>query len=748
MNIDTSKSNVVFLSADAAITTSTTVNDTIDVSQPLQGEEDEEPLHSITTSNLMMDPHQYYVLVEFAVRHLDFQIPELISVLHMHQIRVIHYNNRDNDSSTMKPNHDTATVGGDSRRCCTLIPLPNDTRYPSHPYKTYSKPSAITSSTTTTTTTTTPPITADMGQRHERDGQDNTSTRPFVILSMDYDSPLVPLDAKDNDPSHSSKDGMDIASIILSRCTLVRSVIELWGMATSIPECADLTQRQCGIPTNDTATTTTTTNTTTTTSTAHMNHNNTNSTTLPTTNPSRSTPGRNVVRNTLYHIHSVPAKRWKMTIHTLGSTYTRNEQEEMRLTFTNAIPLYGTVQMKDPDNEFVVVREIELDPNGGPKLQSTLRPTRPHPIHNDSGDSNTAFEENKNDTESNADHRNQIDNTDTTDNHHNHHNNCHGQYPSIACYFGRALGGCRSTRRMGGNIPKYDLKQRNYLGPTSMDAELSFIMTNLGQVQKGQCVFDPFVGTGSILLSCAIRGAYCVGTDIDIRVLRGRSQEENIFSNFQQFHLPRPELIRSDNGIYHRHFRPSHPPMYNAIVCDPPYGIRAGARKSGSKRDYVTEVLPEHRHDHIAQTQTYAVSDVLADLLDVASRTLVMGGWLVYVIPSFATSFDVDVDLPQHPCLELVHVCYQPLSSELGRRIVAMQKTREYDETKRDEYKQAAWKNGPESAEKCANIRAKILEMAKTKPRYTERAAVRKEKRRIHREEKKMTKQKLQNEPS
>lgn len=81
--------------------------------------------------------------------------------------------------------------------------------------------------------------------------------------------------------------------------------------------------------------------------------------------------------------------------------------------------------------------------------------------------------------------------------------------------------------------------------------------------------FDPFVGTGSILLTTALRGAYAFGTDIDLRVLRGRSGDENIRSNFKQYGLPPPELVRSDNAIYHRHFR-EHLPIFDAIVTDPP----------------------------------------------------------------------------------------------------------------------------------------------------------------------------------
>jgi tRNA (guanine10-N2)-methyltransferase len=115
----------------------------------------------------------------------------------------------------------------------------------------------------------------------------------------------------------------------------------------------------------------------------------------------------------------------------------------------------------------------------------------------------------------------------------------------------------------------------------------------------------------------------------------------------------------------------------------------------------------------------------MSDLLDVAARTLVMGGRLVYIIPSY-TDFDPDSDLPHHECLKTVHICFQPLGSELGRRMVAMEKVKEYDPSKRESYLATVWKNGAESAEKCANIRDKILENAKKKPDYERKLAFRK----------------------
>ena len=47
------------------------------------------------------------------------------------------------------------------------------------------------------------------------------------------------------------------------------------------------------------------------------------------------------------------------------------------------------------------------------------------------------------------------------------------------------------------------------------------------QVRKGQLVFDPFAGTGSILIAAAHLGAHTLGTDIDIRVLRDGKTASN-----------------------------------------------------------------------------------------------------------------------------------------------------------------------------------------------------------------------------
>jgi tRNA (guanine10-N2)-methyltransferase len=169
-------------------------------------------------------------------------------------------------------------------------------------------------------------------------------------------------------------------------------------------------------------------------------------------------------------------------------------------------------------------------------------------------------------------------------------------------YFGRELKAAARARELVG---VGDLKRRAYLGPTSLDNEVALLMASFAHITKGSFVLDPFVGTGSILIACAQFGAHlCMGTDIDIRVLRGK-KGRNVNSNFAQYNLTPPDLIRSDNALHGGHFRVL--PIYDAIVCDPPYGIRAGARRTGSRREEVKPVPDHLRADHIPQTRPYAV---------------------------------------------------------------------------------------------------------------------------------------------
>eukprot|EP00850_Spirogloea_muscicola_P008336 SM000044S15983 [mRNA] locus=s44:346557:354690:- [translate_table: standard] len=232
-------------------------------------------------------------------------------------------------------------------------------------------------------------------------------------------------------------------------------------------------------------------------------------------------------------------------------------------------------------------------------------------------------------------------------------------------------------------ITKYALPSRNFLGPTAMDAEVAFIMANQALARQGSLVYDPFAGTGSILVAAAHHGAMTVGADIDIRILRdGKGPDRNVWANFEQYGLPLPlTLLRADNNS--PPWRPDLREVFDAIICDPPYGVRAGGRKSGGRKllagcspdEYM---IPEDKRDsHIPSTAPYTMAECLHDLLDVAARLLIMGGRLVFFYPAARQSYRDD-ELPTHPCFTLVANCEQVLTQRWSRRLLTMEKCAPY----------------------------------------------------------------------
>ncbi|KAI7836781.1 hypothetical protein COHA_009361 [Chlorella ohadii] len=239
-------------------------------------------------------------------------------------------------------------------------------------------------------------------------------------------------------------------------------------------------------------------------------------------------------------------------------------------------------------------------------------------------------------------------------------------------YFGREVGAADRSP-----LNTYDLRRRRYLGPTSMDTEMAFLMCNMAQVGRGSLVMDPFVGTGSCLVPAAHLGAYTIGTDIDVRVIKLGKKDKagrpvNVWTNFQDYQLQPPVgLLRCD---LHTHpFRDDLEEVLHAIVCDPPYGVRAGGRKSVPKDREIRS-----REDYIPSTDPYSAAECMHDLLETAARLLVVGGRLVYFLAA-APGFYSEEEVPQHPMLEVVYNCEQHLTTRYTRRLITMQKVKRYD---------------------------------------------------------------------
>lgn len=256
-------------------------------------------------------------------------------------------------------------------------------------------------------------------------------------------------------------------------------------------------------------------------------------------------------------------------------------------------------------------------------------------------------------------------------------------------YIGRIIG-VQSSAEAGDNKSlwwlRYTLNRRPILGPTTMDNELAFIMCNIARVKRGDFVFDPFCGTGGILISASHFGATCFGSDLDLRVINGwfcsyvnphmirdktirEDHPKSIYSNFDYYGLERPGILRMD--ISQSSLRSS---WIDAIVCDPPYGIRATSRTTNSSPSnpllhehkspslhlgnnfnyrqvtqdtnagtYInvdTEVKLDHNCSSLGKNSfgvLQPVDDMIYELLSFASKTLVEDGHLVFLLPLLAS---------------------------------------------------------------------------------------------------------------
>ena len=172
-----------------------------------------------------------------------------------------------------------------------------------------------------------------------------------------------------------------------------------------------------------------------------------------------------------------------------------------------------------------------------------------------------------------------------------------GDIPSRV-YFGRVVARCDRSC-----IAKYDLTRRRYLGPTSMDVEMALIMCNMIHARPGGVVWDPFCGTGSIPIAAAHYGAMTLGTDIDIRVIRWGKKDKrtgepvDVWTNFEDYGLPPPVgLVRMDLHKNSWAGMERVEGTLQGVVGDPPYGVRAGGRKSGGRKrlpDGTVAAVPE-----------------------------------------------------------------------------------------------------------------------------------------------------------
>ncbi|XP_028579175.2 tRNA (guanine(10)-N(2))-methyltransferase TRMT11 isoform X1 [Podarcis muralis] len=317
---------------------------------------------------------------------------------------------------------------------------------------------------------------------------------------------------------------------------------------------------------------------------------------------------------------------YKIKVHTFNKTLTQEEKIQ-KIDSLEFLPFEGKVNLKKPNHIFWLLEDYGMDPNNIPEQPLDL-------------------------------------------------------------YFGRWIAdGQRDL------IESYSVKRRHFIGNTSMDACLAFLMANHGRVKPNDVVFDPFVGTGGLLIASAHFGAYVCGTDIDYNTVHGlgkasrknqkwRGPDENIRANLRQYGLEKHylDVLVSDasKAIWRKGVK------FDAVITDPPYGIREATRRTGSQKE-MAKMAERGTENHISISSNYHLSDILFDLLKFAAEYLVLGGRLVYWLPVYKPEYTEEI-IPRHPCLKLISNCEQTLSSHTSRHLITMEKVKDFEDEDRDSH--------------------------------------------------------------
>ena len=206
---------------------------------------------------------------------------------------------------------------------------------------------------------------------------------------------------------------------------------------------------------------------------------------------------------------------------------------------------------------------------------------------------------------------------------------------------------------------RYDLKKRRNVGTTSFEAELSLVTANMAQIQKGDFVFDPFSGTGSFPLAAAYYGGYVFASDIDVRPLRKYPP------NFAQYGTTNKLVDAFEMDFTHNAMHPRL--KFDAIICDPPYGVRerivvCGAanpdRFKGKENIVIENELAYLRTDYVATKKPYDLSLMLRDLFEFAAARLNAGRRLAFWLPLEESEVE-KTEIPLHKNLEFKDVSVQ-----------------------------------------------------------------------------------------
>lgn len=105
---------------------------------------------------------------------------------------------------------------------------------------------------------------------------------------------------------------------------------------------------------------------------------------------------------------------------------------------------------------------------------------------------------------------------------------------------------------------------------------------------------------------------------------------KDIYTNFLQYDLALPEYVLCDMAALP--WRPVSGGWVDSIVTDPPYGVRAGAKKQGREAGHHHKEVKD-KDTYIPSKVSYDLDEISLDLMSFAATALRDGGRLVVLVP-------------------------------------------------------------------------------------------------------------------
>ncbi|KAF5351856.1 hypothetical protein D9756_007701 [Leucocoprinus leucothites] len=280
-----------------------------------------------------------------------------------------------------------------------------------------------------------------------------------------------------------------------------------------------------------------------------------------------------------------------------------------------------------------------------------------------------------------------------------------GQFKEV--FFGRLIAEGTARQLIG----VFDVKKRAYFGNTSMEAEISLLMANQTLASPSKWIYDPFMGTGSmayvsfqtifptpnpplippnhVLMPHSLHqptahfGAIVFGSDIDGRQMRGKGKPPGVMRAATQYGVASRIIDLCTFDVTHNPWRCGE--LFDAIVTDPPYGVRAGAKRLGRKKELSEAKKALYLHHsqsprpddqpYIPPTKPYELSSLATDLVLLSRYLLRPGGRLVFFLPTVTDEYqEVDIDSMMCEGMQVIANSLQDFGS-WGRRLITIRKT-------------------------------------------------------------------------